>query len=168
MLRLNRFWEILKRKLIKARMLHKEMLATLFWISMRIHSERFLGDGSNWNDIWAVCLTVCKQLERTSIRQIITSVCVSLSGIIQMFATKQPSFWRTISACHWPQKRRWSSWWPPPSPHDRSWSYWWSTCKRTSPLWSVKRKNTFRKGLDSLIRGSIRQRAWNKSHFTWV
>lgn len=72
-----------------------------------------------------------------------------------MFATKQPSFWRTISACHWPQKRRWSSWWPPPSPHDRSWSYWWSTCKRTSPLWSVKRKNTFRKGLDSLIRGSI-------------
>lgn len=46
----------------------------------------------------------------------------------------------TTSACHWPQKRRWSSWWPRPSPHDRSWSCWWSTCMRTSPLWSDREK----------------------------
>ncbi len=62
--------------------------------------------------------------------------------ILEYDETEQLSCPPTISACHWPQKRRWSSWWPRPSPHDRSWSCWWSTCKRTSPLWSCKGKKT--------------------------
>ena len=46
----------------------------------------------------------------------------------------------TISVYRWPRRRRWSSWWPLPSPHDRSWSCWWSTCRRTSPLLSEKER----------------------------
>lgn len=46
----------------------------------------------------------------------------------------------TIWVCRWLLRRKWSFWWPLPSPHDRSWSCWWSTCRRTSPLWSEQKR----------------------------